>query len=166
MPDQGRTGREVAIVGMAAVFPGAADLAGYWRNLSGGVDAITDVPPARWDAEFFDPATAGVDRFYCRRGGFLDGVAAFDPIAFGIMPVAAAGAEPDQLLALHVAAQAIADSGREPPRDRTAVILGRGGYLTSGMARLANRVRTAQQVVTTLAELVPDLDPATLERIR
>jgi acyl transferase domain-containing protein/phosphopantetheinyl transferase (holo-ACP synthase) len=170
MPETARTGREVAIVGMAAVFPGAPDLATYWRNISTGVDAITEVPPARWDAEFFDPAHAGVDRFYCRRGGFLDGVAGFDPIAFGIMPVAAAGAEPDQLLALHVAGEALADAGvhggRELPRDRTAVILGRGGYLTSGMARLANRVRTAQQVVTTLRELVPDLDAATLERVR
>jgi acyl transferase domain-containing protein/phosphopantetheinyl transferase len=166
MADDGRTGREVAIVGMAAVFPGAGDLTAYWTNVAGGVDAIRDVPATRWDAEFYDPASPGVDRFYCRRGGFVDGVAAFDPLAFGIMPVAAAGAEPDQLLALDVAARAVADAGREPPRDRTAVILGRGGYLTSGMARLANRVRTAQQVVTTLAELVPELDAATLDKIR
>jgi acyl transferase domain-containing protein/phosphopantetheinyl transferase (holo-ACP synthase) len=170
MPDPARNGREVAIVGMAAVFPGAADLAALWRNVSTGVDAITDVPAARWDAEYFDPAASGgdrIDRFYCRRGGFIDAVAGFDPIAFGIMPVAAAGAEPDQLLALHVAAEAVADAGgRELPRERTGVILGRGGYLTSGMARLANRVRTAQQLATTLAELVPDLDPAAREQIR
>ena len=166
MADDSRTGREVAIVGMAAVYPGAADLTAYWTNVAGGVDAIADVPAARWDAEFYDPASPGVDRFYCRRGGFVDGFAAFDPLAFGIMPVAAAGAEPDQLLALDVAARAIADAGRELPRDRTAVILGRGGYLTSGMARLANRVRTAQQVVTTLAELVPELDAARLDKIR
>src|SRR5258705_2298790 len=34
------------------------------------------------------------------------------------------------------------------------------------MARLANRVRTTQQLVTTLGELLPDLDAATVEKIR
>ena len=118
-PDDGA----VAIVGMAAVFPGAADLDSFWRNLEGGVDAIAEVPPARWDPVYFDPdATDRVDRFYCRRGGFVDDVAGFDPVAFGIMPVAAAGAEPDQLLALHVAARALDDAaaggGRAPPVER------------------------------------------------
>ncbi len=158
----------VAIVGMGAVFPGAPDLATYASNLERGVDAITAVPASRWDPIYFDPAATAVDRFYCRRGGFIE--PQFDPIAFGLMPKAIAGAEPDQLLALHVAAAALADAGyggeRPAPRDRTGVILGRGGYLTPGMARLANRVRTAQQLVTTLAELVPDLDAATVERIR
>ena len=157
---------DVAIVGMAAVFPGAGDLDAYWANLAGGVDAITAVPPARWDPVFFDPAATAVDRFYCARGGFIDDVAAIDPIALGVMPVAVDGAEPDQLLVLAVAARAIADAGGDVPRDRAAVILGRGGYLGAGVARLSQRVRTAQQLVTTLAELVPDLDAATLERIR
>ena len=42
----------------------------------------------------------GPDRFYCRRGGFIDSAVPFDPSDFGIMPMAAAGTEPDQLLAL------------------------------------------------------------------
>ena len=40
---------DVAIVGMAAVFPGAPDLDAYWRNITAGVDAIGDVPVTRWD---------------------------------------------------------------------------------------------------------------------
>jgi acyl transferase domain-containing protein/phosphopantetheinyl transferase (holo-ACP synthase) len=158
--------RAIAIVGMAAVFPGAADLGAYWHNIAHGVDAITEVPAHRWDPVHFDPSARAVDRFYCRRGGFIDDVAAIDPVAFGIMPIAAQAAEPDQLLALHVAAQALADAGGDLPRDRAGVILGRGGYLTPGMARLAQRVGTAQQLITTLAELVPDLDAATLDRIK
>ncbi len=148
----------VAIVGMGAVFPGAPDLDAYWSNIERGLDAITGVPPARLDPVYF----AGSSGFACTRGGFVDAV--FDPIAFGIMPIAAASAEPDQLLALHVAAAALDDAGVTVPRERTAVILGRGGYLTPGMARLSNRVRTAQQLVTTLAELLPDLTtPRTVE---
>ncbi len=149
----------IAIVGMGAVFPGAPDLATYWRNLETGFDAITDLPASR-----IEPSLAEANGFLCKRGGFI--TPSFDPIAFGIMPVAAATAEPDQLLALHVAAAAIADAGGTIARDRAAVILGRGGYLNPGMAKLANRVRTAHQLAATLEELVPDLDAATVEKIR
>ncbi len=134
------TGRDIAIVGMACVFPKAPDLATYWRNIRGGVDAITDVPAARWDPRFYDPASTAPDRFYARRGGFIDEYANFDAAAFGIMPVAAQGAEPDQLLALQAAVAAIADAGyaeRAFARDRTSVIIGRGNYLGMGMLRLA-----------------------------
>ncbi|MEZ4402978.1 MAG: beta-ketoacyl synthase N-terminal-like domain-containing protein [Kofleriaceae bacterium] len=159
---------DVAIVGLAAVFPGAADAAAYWRNLVGGVDAITTVPATRWDPVFYDPAADAVDRFYCRRGGFIDGHAGFDPVAYGVMPVAVDGAEPDQLLALEVAGRALADAALTDrlPRERTGVILGRGGYLTAGMARLSQRVRSAEQLDTTLAELVPGLAPSVRAGIR
>jgi acyl transferase domain-containing protein/phosphopantetheinyl transferase len=162
---------EVAIVGMAAVFPGAPDLATYWSNILAGKDAITDVPAARWDPSYYDPeaaATGRGDRLYCRRGGFVAAVG-FDPVRFGVMPVAVAGGEPDQLIALHVAAEALADAGGEDQlgdRSRAGVIIGRGGYLTPGLARLDQRVRTANQLVTTLRELLPDLDKARLEDIR
>ncbi|HEY3803591.1 MAG TPA: beta-ketoacyl synthase N-terminal-like domain-containing protein [Kofleriaceae bacterium] len=149
----------VAIVGMGAVFPGAPDLGTFWSNLERGVDAISDVPPGRIDPVYFQDGGIA-----CTRGGFVD--ATFDPIAFGIMPLAAASAEPDQLLALHVAAAALDDAGVTVPRERTAVILGRGGYLTPGIVRLTNRVRTSQQLATTLREVLPDLDRETVAKIR
>ncbi|MGH3874420.1 MAG: beta-ketoacyl synthase N-terminal-like domain-containing protein [Pseudonocardiaceae bacterium] len=162
---------EVAIVGMAAVFPGAADLATYWSNILAGVDAITDAPASRWDPSYYDPdaaVTRRSDRLYCRRGGFVTDVG-FDPVRFGIMPLAAAGGEPDQLIALHVAAEALADAGGEDllgDRSRAGVIVGRGGYLTPGLARLDQRIRTANQLVQTLRELLPDLDDARLDEVR
>ncbi|MBV9142228.1 MAG: polyketide synthase dehydratase domain-containing protein [Pseudonocardiales bacterium] len=162
---------EVAIVGMAAVFPGAPDLATYWSNILAGVDAIRDVPASRWDASYYDPEAASTrrgDRLYCRRGGFIE-QAVFDPTRFGIMPLAVSGAEPDQLIALDVAAAALTDAGgadRLGDRSRVGVIVGRGGYLTPGMVRLAERVRTANQLVTTLRELFPDLDDDQLDRVR
>ncbi len=127
------------------------------------------MPPGRWDPSYFAPDAPAADRFYCRRGGFVDGLTDFDPTRFGIMPLAVEGAEPDQLLALQVAADAIADAGGEErlgDRRRVGVILGRGGYLTPGMARLDQRVRTARQLVTTLRELVPGLGEAELDRVR
>jgi acyl transferase domain-containing protein len=163
----------VAIVGMAVLLPGAADLESYWHNLVNGVDSITDVPEHRWDACFYDPDGASgppqADRIYCRRGGFVDDLAEVDPTEFGMMPNSVTDIEPDQLIALKVAASAIADAGGEerlPARDRIGVILGGGGYLTPGLVRLEQRVRTANQLIRTLGELVPDLGPEQLARIK
>ncbi|MET7913219.1 beta-ketoacyl synthase N-terminal-like domain-containing protein [Streptomyces avermitilis] len=162
----------IAIVGMSVLFPGAPDLATYWHNLVSGVDAITDVPPGRWDAdEHYAPgAEPRADRVYCRRGGFVDELAEVDVTEFGIMPAAVPATEPDQLIALRVAAQALADAGgadRLPAdRHRVGVVLGRGGYLTPGLVRLDQRVRTASQLVRTLGELLPDLGADQLEAVR
>ncbi|MGH6887289.1 MAG: beta-ketoacyl synthase N-terminal-like domain-containing protein, partial [Geminicoccales bacterium] len=85
---------------MACVFPGARDLDGYWENLQAGHDAITEAPRERIDPVFFDSPAGELDRLYCRRGGFVDGLVEFDPLRWGLMPVAARGSEPDQLLSL------------------------------------------------------------------
>ncbi|MFD6469416.1 type I polyketide synthase [Streptomyces goshikiensis] len=166
---------DAAIVGMGAVFPGAADLAAYRRNLLAGTDCIGEVPPGRWDPEvYYEPAGAGGpargDRFYCRRGGFVDGLATFDPTRFGIMPAAAEGAEPDQLLALHATAEAIADAGGEDrlpaDRSRIGVVLGRGGFMGVATARLDQRVRTAHQLAQTLREVAPELGERRIAEVR
>ncbi|MEU6081378.1 beta-ketoacyl synthase N-terminal-like domain-containing protein [Streptomyces sp. NPDC047108] len=160
----------IAVVGMAVLLPGAPDLDTYWRNLVGGVDAISDVPSGRWDELFYDPQAVGrSDRVYCRRGGFVDDLAQVEVTRFGIMPNSVAGTEPDQLIALKVAADAIADAGGEdrlPDRERIGVILGRGGYLTPGLSRGSQRVRTANQLVRTLGELMPSLGEGQLEDVR
>ncbi|WP_405990162.1 beta-ketoacyl synthase N-terminal-like domain-containing protein [Streptomyces sp. NBC_00986] len=163
----------VAIVGMSVLLPGAADLDAYWRNLLGGTDAISEVPDGRWDADYYRPDSASgpavADQVYCRRGGFVDELAEVEVTRFGIMPNSVPGTEPDQLIALHVAAAALADAGGEsrlPDRQRVGIVLGRGGYLTPGLVRLDQRVRTAGQLVRTLGELLPDLDPGQLDRIR
>lgn len=150
----------VAIVGMSVLFPAAPDLDTYWRNIVEGVDAIREVPADRWDAEYYP------DRVYCRRGGFVD--AEVDVTRFGIMPNSVPGTEPDQLIALQVAAAALADAGGALPEDRqrAGIILGRGGYLTPGLVRLDQQVRTASQVVRTLRELVPGLTEDQLDRVR
>ncbi|MFD0902493.1 beta-ketoacyl synthase N-terminal-like domain-containing protein [Actinomadura sediminis] len=167
------TEEPIAIVGAGAVFPGAGSAAELWRNVLAGFDAITDVPPGRWDpALFYDPGAYGRpegDLFYCRRGGFVDDVATFDPERFGIEPAAVAAMEPDRLLALRTAAEAIADAGgddRLPDRERIGVVLGRGGHLTPGAARADQRIMTAHQLTGVLAELVPELGAERLAEIR
>ncbi|RII14710.1 Phthioceranic/hydroxyphthioceranic acid synthase [Streptomyces sp. YIM 130001] len=162
----------VAVVGMEVFLPGAPDLAAYWHSIRNAVDAVTEVPADRWDADTFYDPTAGPrsDRFYCRRGGFVDASAEFDPTRFGMMPNSVPGTEPDQLIALDVAHRSIEDAGGErvlpARRERAGIVLGRGGYLTPGLVRLDQRVRTANQLVHTLRELAPQLDESQLEAVR
>ncbi|WP_426575024.1 beta-ketoacyl synthase N-terminal-like domain-containing protein [Aquihabitans sp. McL0605] len=162
-------GDGVAIVGLAGLFPGAPTIEAFWENVRGGVDAITEVPPGRWDPVFFDADAKAADRFYCRRGGFVDDLATFDPLAFGIMPNAVDAVEPDQLLALAAASAALADAGN--PHEtadpaKVSVVLGRGGYIGDGVARLDQRVRTAQQLVEALRVLVPGIDEDRLQQVK
>ncbi len=158
----------IAIVGMACTFPGAPDLQAYHANLQRGTDAITEVPPKRWDPVFFDPSSSEIDRFYCRRGGFIGDQLLFDPLPYGIMPVAAEGSEPDQMLALDLVNRALKDAGMDTdvPRERTAVILGRGGYIGVRGARATQHFATAQQLVQAVSDLVPGVSPGQLAAIK
>ena len=121
---------DVAIVGMAAIFPGARDVARFWSNSLHGVDAITEVPPDRWDWRlYYDPDPKAPDKIYSKWGGFVPDVP-FDPLRYGMPPSSLPSIEPVQLLALEVVRAALDDAGyaeRPFPRERTAVVLGHGG---------------------------------------
>ncbi len=39
----------IAIVGMECVFPGAPNVAAFWRNIVRGTSSLTAVPPDRWN---------------------------------------------------------------------------------------------------------------------
>ncbi|GAA1710370.1 hypothetical protein GCM10009765_69610 [Fodinicola feengrottensis] len=120
---------DVAIVGMACVFPGAQDLSAFWSNVVGGVDSVTEVPAQRWDSSLYHEPPGGHapgERTPSKWGGFLPRIP-FDPLRYGIPPTALASIEPVQLLALQVADQALADAGYADSgwdRSRTSVVFG------------------------------------------
>jgi acyl transferase domain-containing protein/phosphopantetheinyl transferase len=158
----------VAIIGMSGIFPGAGNIQAFWQNIIQKKDAIQMVPEHRLDTTFFDNgATAAVDRFYCRRGGFIDDYATFDPIRFGILPVAVEGTEPEQLLTLALAQQALEDAGvSERSLEKTGIIIGKGNYPGPGATRAIEIVRTGEQIVQILKTLLPHLSPADLEKVK
>ncbi|XYY60656.1 beta-ketoacyl synthase N-terminal-like domain-containing protein [Bacillus velezensis] len=59
----------------------------FWRNLKEGKDSITTIPKERWDWQAFDgdPNLEG-NKTNIKWGGFIDGIAEFDPLFFGISP--------------------------------------------------------------------------------
>lgn len=163
------TREPVAIIGMGVLLPGASTVAEFWRNLVTGTDAITDIPAGRRDPSFHVGDGTAPDRTYGRRGGFVPDTLRFDPLAHGIPPADIADMEPDQLTAIAAASAAIADAGGPSSlgdRSRVGVILGRGGYLSPGLLRFDQRVRTIRQVIHTVGELVPAAGSEVFDRLR
>src|SRR5581483_10008003 len=153
--------RSVAIIGMSCLFPGAPDLRAYWRNILGKVDAVTDPPPEAWDVDvYYDAEFRDTDKTYVKRGGYLGSLASFDPLAYGVPPVAVGG-EPDQWLALKLAYDALADAGcTDLPaevRERTGIVLGKGTYLNGGNAIAVQRGLVVSQTLALLKQLRPEL---------
>ncbi|MEZ0109050.1 acyl transferase domain-containing protein [Catenulispora sp. EB89] len=105
-------GLAVAVVGMAGRFPGAADVAQYWRNLCAGMESITDVTDEELLGSGLDPAR--LEPGYVRRGAFIEGEDLFDAGYFDYSPREAALIDPQQRLFLETAVQAFHDAGCEP----------------------------------------------------
>ncbi|MEU8547597.1 type I polyketide synthase [Streptomyces roseoverticillatus] len=103
----------IAIIGMGCRFPRAGNPEEFWQLLLDGVDAISEVPPDRWNAdELYDADPAAPGKMITRWGGFLDGVDRFDREFFGISPREASAVDPQQRLLLEVAWEALEDAGQ------------------------------------------------------
>ncbi|MFG2721473.1 SDR family NAD(P)-dependent oxidoreductase [Streptomyces sp. NPDC048416] len=125
----------IAITGVAGMFPQAADVREFWRNVVTGLDCITEVPEKSWRVgDHYDPAMGAEDKTYARRGGFLPPTV-FDPVEFSMPPSTLGSIGLVQLLSLQVARDVLADA-RCPEADwydssRTGVILGVCGQNTT-----------------------------------
>jgi acyl transferase domain-containing protein/NAD(P)H-dependent flavin oxidoreductase YrpB (nitropropane dioxygenase family)/NAD(P)-dependent dehydrogenase (short-subunit alcohol dehydrogenase family) len=149
---------DIAIVGMSAMFPGAADLPDFWSNILANLDAITEVSGDRWDAERYyteDSTPSTGEKTYSKWGGFLPRIP-FDALRYGIPPKALASIEPVQLLALEAAQRALRDAGYENKpfdRERTSVIFG-----TEAGSDLARAKTLRMMLRAYLEELPPELE--------
>ena len=120
----------IAIIAVACRFPGSPDPDAYWAVLSGGVDAISEIPEDRFDVdEYYDPDQQARGKIYTRSGGYLDSVDGFDPEFFGISPREAVWIDPQQRLMLEVAWESLERAGYSPASlrgSRTGVFVGVG----------------------------------------
>ncbi|RJO70063.1 amino acid adenylation domain-containing protein [Nocardia panacis] len=106
----------IAVVGMAGRFPGAPDLATYWRNLRDGVESITALSDQEIMAEGVASEIIGRPN-YVRAAPLLDDIDQFDAPFFKISAREAALLDPQQRLFLETAWHALEDAGRGPGTD-------------------------------------------------
>ncbi len=106
------TDDRIAIVGLAARVPGAADVGEFWRNICAGVDSVRRFTPA-------EVAGAGVDPDepqWVPAYGHLDGLTDFDATLFAYGDEEAALLDPQHRLFLELAWWALEDAGYDPAR--------------------------------------------------
>jgi len=155
---------DIAIIGLSGRYAGARNVQEFWENLCQGRDCIREIPAERWDhSEYFDTDKNKPGKTYTKWGGFIDGVAEFDPQFFGISPREAAMMDPQERLFLQCAHEAIEDAGytretldaERPSGASVGVYAGvmyqeyqlygmqnraHGSAISGGIASIANRV--------------------------
>ena len=118
-------GREpIAVIGMSCRLPGGvASPEDLWRLVTEERDAIGPLPADRdWDLEALRAPGSPLPE-----GGFVDGIADFDPGFFGISPREAVAMDPQQRLLLETAWEGVERAGIDPSSlrgSRTGVFIG------------------------------------------
>ena len=123
------TRESIAIVGIGCRMPGGvASSQDLWELLLSGKDAVSEVPPERWNVdEFYDPNPNKAGKIKTRRGGFISDVDKFDNEFFNMFPKEAERIDPQQRLLLMATYEAIEDAGDSLTHfrgSRTAVYVG------------------------------------------
>ncbi|MBW2700285.1 MAG: type I polyketide synthase, partial [Deltaproteobacteria bacterium] len=117
----------IAIIGLGAVMPDAADAPTFWKNICAGLDSVGEVPTHRWDpALHYDSDPKTPNRSYTKIGAFISDYK-FNPLQFRIPPRVAESMDDVQKWAVEASSEALRDSGYEQKdfdRERCAVIIG------------------------------------------
>ena len=105
--------KPIAVVGMAGLFPGAANIDIFWQNILSGADACGEVHPDRWrmDPDKMYHPDPQPDKAYSKRCCLITDFK-FDPSGIAIDRKLLAALDPLYHIVLQVGTEAIkGDSG-------------------------------------------------------
>ncbi|WP_068774981.1 SDR family NAD(P)-dependent oxidoreductase [Paenibacillus sp. FJAT-26967] len=109
----GENGLEIAVIGMAARFPGADSIGQFWRNLRDGVESITFYTDEELVQAGVDPQLVSHPS-YVKAKGALNGIDQFDAAFFGYSPREAQLMDPQLRLFHECAWEAIESAAYNP----------------------------------------------------
>ncbi|HEV2705162.1 MAG TPA: type I polyketide synthase [Pyrinomonadaceae bacterium] len=150
-------GSEIAIIGMAARFPGAGNVEQFWRNLRDGVESVTFFSAQELVEAGIDPAVANHPD-YVKAYGRLADVEMFDASFFGFTAREAAVIDPQQRFFLECAWEAFEDAGYDPERYKRPVGVYGGMGLNTYLLNIYSNPEINETVDNFLIAIVNDKD--------
>ncbi|MEM8570009.1 MAG: SDR family NAD(P)-dependent oxidoreductase [Pseudomonadota bacterium] len=142
-----RNGLEIAVIGMAGRFPGAQDVAEFWRNLQDAKESIRPLEPDELrergvaEAELNSPDFVAV-------GADIEGSDLFDAEFFGYSPSEAELLDPQQRVFLECAWHALEDAGYTPGTEAKPGAV--GVYAAAGMNGYLRNIAASQRIRSTV----------------
>ena len=119
MSEAMETEGRIAIIGLAGRFPGAPNIAAFWRNLRNGVDSVTFFADDQLE-DGPDPATRA-SASYVKARPVLTDVEKFDAGFFDMREREAALTDPQHRVFLECAWEALEDAGYDPAAYKGAI---------------------------------------------
>lgn len=122
---------DIAIIGMSCRVAGASDVDAFWDLLANEKDMISEIPFERWDWRDHPDSV--------KWGSFIENVAEFDPLFFGISPAEAFHMVPEQRLMMESVWDCLENAGcggEETKGTNTGIFV---ASITSGYTTLLNR---------------------------
>jgi acyl transferase domain-containing protein/thioesterase domain-containing protein/acyl carrier protein len=107
------TGLEIAVIGMAGRFPGAAGIREFWENLKNGVESITFFSDSELEEAGVDPQLLQ-NTNYVRANSLLECIDRFDASFFGYTPMEASVMDPQSRIFHECVWEALEDAGYNP----------------------------------------------------
>ena len=104
----------IAVVGMSGRFPGARNVAEFWRNLVQGVDTISRFQEHELEYSVATKAAQAAGQKFVGARGVLQDVDLFDAAFFGIAPREAELMDPQHRLFLECAWETLESAGYDP----------------------------------------------------
>ncbi|BAZ00088.1 amino acid adenylation domain-containing protein [Tolypothrix tenuis PCC 7101] len=112
--------KDIAIIGMAGRFPGAANINEFWQNLRDGVESIAQLSDEELSALGVDSSLLNNPN-YIRAAAIIPKIAEFDAAFFGYSPREAQVIDPQQRIYLECAWSALEDAGYQPDSHRYTI---------------------------------------------
>lgn len=139
--------KDIAVIGIAGIAPGAQCIDKYWDNLLENKSSITECPKEREELQVYIKDHEELrDIFY---GGYIKDIDLWDPLTFGISPNEAKLIDPQQRLFLQTASDALFDAGYSKEKvfgSKTGVFVGCSGEEYSKLVSKCN-IMNAQAVL-------------------
>ncbi len=128
----------VAIIGMAARFPGAESVEEFWHNLREGVSSTSYFSNEELTSSGIDTASLELPN-YVKAKGIVEGADLFDAAFFGFTPREASVTDPQQRIFLECAWQVLESGGYDPQAYKGSIGVYAGMAMSSYLFSLISR---------------------------